>query len=88
MYWVNLSCEMDDVAKSFSQMLLSQHRSEFPNVVSFQRFVELMHQDLIPWCGFLLSRRGENSGIGFVDSTAIGVCPGARQDRRGPRYSV
>lgn len=64
--------------KHFYQMLLSAHRSEFPNLVSYQRFVELMPQALVPLCGCLRSRRGENTGIAFVDSTALPVCGNKR----------
>lgn len=46
----------------------------FPNLVSYTRFVELMPWCLMLLCCFLQSRRGEITGISFIDSTPIEVC--------------
>jgi len=64
--------------KHFYLMLLSAHRPEFPNLVSYQRFVELMPRVLAPLCAYLVTRFGEVTGIAFIDSTAIAVCGNKR----------
>jgi hypothetical protein len=46
--------------------------------VSYGRFVELMPSALVPLCGYLQTRKGECSGISFVDSTALKVCHNRR----------
>jgi len=46
----------------------------FPNLVSYNRMVELMPNVLTACLYYLSSRRGKVTGISFVDSTAIPVC--------------
>ena len=58
-----------------------QHRAEFPDLVSYQRFVELMPSVLALLCGYLRSRFGSCTGIGFIDSTALAVCGNKRIQR-------
>jgi len=49
--------------------------SEFPRLVSYNRFVELQQRVLLPLVLFLKTcRMGKSSGISFVDSTALKVC--------------
>jgi hypothetical protein len=50
----------------------------FPRLVSYNRFVELMPGALVPLCGYLQSRKGECSGISFIDSTSLKVCHNRR----------
>ena len=50
----------------------------FPNLVSYNRFVELMPWCLMLMCCFLNRRKGEMTGIAFVDSTPLVVCHPAR----------
>jgi len=54
---------------------------EFPNLVSYNRFIELMPRVLLPLCSYLNSRKGENSGISFIDSTRIVLCGHKRISR-------
>ena len=51
---------------------------EFPNLVSYNRFVELMSEVAMPLAVYLETRKGEGSGISFVDSTSIAVCHNRR----------
>ena len=59
-------------------------QSEFPNLVSYNRFVELMPQVLLPLCWYLYSRRGKVTGISFMDATPVPVC----HNRRIKRHKV
>ena len=64
--------------KHFYLMLMGTHRAEFPDLVSYQRFVELMPSVLGLLCAYLQSRFGSCTGIGFIDSTALAVCGNKR----------
>ena len=59
-------------------------RSEFPDLVSYTRFVELMPRALIPLLAYLRGRKGVCTGIAFVDSTPLKVC----HNRRIYRHKV
>jgi transposase len=67
--------------KYFYLMLMEKHRAEFPDLVSYQRFVELMPSVLGLLCGYLRSRFGACTGISFIDSTALAVCGNKRIER-------
>ncbi len=58
--------------------VLGHLRPEFPQAVSYQRFIELMSAALGPLCAYLQSCYGQCSGISFVDSTALAVCHNRR----------
>ena len=53
-------------------------RSEFPGLVSYNRFVEFMPSVLIPLYAYLRYCQGTCTGISFVDSTALSVCHNRR----------
>ena len=48
--------------------------SEFPHLVSYQRFVALIPSVLVPMLAYLHSRYGTCTGISFIDSTSLAVC--------------
>lgn len=49
-------------------------QAEFPNLVTYERFVALMPSAFGPLSAYLKSLYGQCSGISFVDSTALAVC--------------
>jgi len=59
---------------------VSKHlSSEFPDLLSYKRFVALKPRALLPLAAFMKSRRtGECTGISFVDSTTLVVCHSRR----------
>lgn len=57
-------------------------RSEFPALVSYNRFVEFQAGALMPLAAYLQSSSGICTGISFVDSTKLAVC----QNLRIPRH--
>lgn len=65
--------------KAYYQQHVQVHlQAEFPNLVSYGRFVQLMPR-LLGWlCLYLFSRLGRCSGISFVDATFISVCDNRR----------
>lgn len=54
------------------------HRRDFPNLVSYHRFVELQQRCLLPLFFYLLVKRGSCTGISFIDATALKVCHNLR----------
>lgn len=52
--------------------------NEFPTLVSYQRFVELMPTILVPLVAYLHTQLGRCTGISFIDSTSLAVCHNAR----------
>ena len=59
--------------------------SDFPNLVSYNRFVELSQGVLVPLIMYLkTSRIGKVTGISFIDSSTIKVC----NNRRIHRHKV
>lgn len=66
--------------KHFYLFYVQQHLIEdFPNTVSYNRFVELAHRVCVPMTLFLKTCcLGESTGISFVDSTPIRVCKNKR----------
>jgi hypothetical protein len=49
-------------------------RTAFPQLVSYNRFVELMPSVLLPLCFFVHCYQKTETGIYFVDATTIEVC--------------
>jgi len=65
--------------KDFYLKEVSKHlRTEFPHLVSYNRFVELMPEALVPLCFYLQTRKGKTAGIAFVDSLPLAVCHNRR----------
>lgn len=58
----------------YTLQVLPHWCSAFPHLVSYNRFVELMPWCLMSLCCFLHTRKGEVTGIQFIDSTPIEVC--------------
>jgi hypothetical protein len=71
--------------KSYYTQYVQRHlRGEFPNLVSYTRFVELMPAALWPLCLYLKTRFGPVTGISFIDATSLPVC----HNRRIQRHKV
>lgn len=65
--------------KQFYLEYVCEHwRSEFPRLPSYNRFVELQQAALIPLWAYLWTRRGNCSGVSFIDSTKLAVCHNRR----------
>jgi len=64
--------------KHFYQHVRQYWSQEFPNLVSYERFVALQAYLLIPLCVYLNTRKGRVTGISFIDSTSLIVCHNRR----------
>lgn len=62
----------------YTEHVCKHLRSEFPNLVSYERFVILMPSALGPLSAYLKSLYGSCSGLSFIDSTALEVCDNHR----------
>ncbi|TOL43200.1 IS982 family transposase, partial [Vibrio parahaemolyticus] len=60
------------------------HKREFPTLLSYTRFLEVMPSVLVPLSSFFPHVKGEPTGIEFIDSTSIKVC----HNLRIPRHKV
>ena len=59
----------------YLQFVCSELDDLFPEVVSYNRFIELSHRSALPFMFFLHHCcRGECTGISFIDSTVLRVC--------------
>ena len=68
--------------KSYYTRYVQEHLSrEFPGLVSYQRFVELMPRALVALAVYLRRSFGRCTGISFVDSTPLAVCRNQRIKR-------
>jgi hypothetical protein len=71
--------------KDYYRKEVCQHlRDEFPSLVSYNRFVELMPQALMPLCFYLQTRKGQSVGVAFIDPLPLAVC----HNRRIPSHKV
>jgi len=70
--------------KHFYSFLCEHHQRDFPHLISYSRFVHLMKTLFIPLFAYLLYRKGDITGIAFIDSTSIRVC----HNKRIPRNKV
>src|SRR5215210_8323834 len=69
--------------KHFYNHYVCHHlRDCFPNIVSYNRFIELSHRSAVPFMLFLhYCCRGECTAISFIDSTVLRVCHNKRIKR-------
>ncbi len=59
--------------------VMKYQKQDFPNLVSYNRFVEIMRFALVPLVLYSIRTRfGKCSGISFVDSTPTKVCDNYR----------
>ena len=70
-----------DFKASYRQHVREQLSREFPALVSYTRFVELIPSALPAMCLYLRVRFGQGTGIAFVDSTPLPVCHNQRIGR-------
>jgi hypothetical protein len=62
----------------YMDCVIPRLRPYFPTLVSYTRFVELIPRALVPLCCYLHTRKGQCTGIAFIDSTPLRVCHNRR----------
>ena len=59
----------------YCEHVLPHLRSEFPNLVSYTRFVDFIPSALLPLCAYFQQTcLGDCTGVSFIDSTSLDVC--------------
>lgn len=58
--------------------ILLRHRNDFPKLVSYNRFVELMPITFMPLVVFILACSGEKTDKYYIDSTKLPICHNLR----------
>ena len=68
--------------KDFYQYILAYHRHDFPDLVSYDRFIYLIPRAIIPLLVYLYTDgMDQPTGISFIDSTSLKVCHNKRINR-------
>lgn len=62
----------------YLEEIIRHHRAEFPALCSYRRFVQLQSRCVMPLYFYLLAKRGNCTGISFIDATALKVCHNLR----------
>ena len=70
-----------DFKAYYTQQVCKHMRSEFPDLVSYTRFGELIPSALPAMCLYLRVRFGQRTGVAFIDSTPLSVCHNKRIGR-------
>ena len=65
----------------YERYVCQRLNKEFPKLVSYNRFIELLPDVLIPLTIFMQSRCKTGNGIAFIDSTPLRVCKNLRIPR-------
>ncbi len=69
----------EDFKHFYINTLMNHYKKDFPDLVSYPRFVRLIPRALMPLLLFLKhTRMGKISGVSFIDSTALKVCNNKR----------
>ena len=65
--------------KAFYTEYVQVHlRAEFPRLVSYNRFIELLPRFMAPLTVYLHTQLGSCTGISFIDATSLAVCRNPR----------
>lgn len=64
--------------KYFYQLLNQLHKKEFPKLLSYQRFIEIEKNYLVPLICFMKFNFSSCSGISYIDATPLKVCNNKR----------
>lgn len=70
-----------DFKHYYHNLILEHHHKDFPCLVSYNRFIELMSSSLIPLIFYLHTRKGKCTGISFIDTMGIPICHPKRAKR-------
>lgn len=62
----------------YLEEIARHHRADFPSLCSYRRFVQLQSRCVMPLYFYLLAKRGNCTGISFIDATALKVCHNLR----------
>lgn len=67
-----------DFKTYYTEYVTKQLQREFPTLLSYNRFIQLMPRILVGLCAYLRQCYGRCRGLAFIDSTALAVCHNRR----------
>lgn len=67
-----------DFKTYYTDYVMKHLTSEFPSLLSYNRFVQVMPRIVVALCAYLQHCYGSCTGLSFVDSTALSVCHNRR----------
>lgn len=67
-----------DFKTYYTEYVMTDLQGEFPSLLSYNRFVQLIPRILVALCAYLRHCYGQTRGIAFIDSTALAVCHNRR----------
>jgi hypothetical protein len=67
-----------DFKNFYLEQVQGNWRAEFPSLLSYNRFIEMLPQVLVPLFAYLRHCFGDCTGVSFIDSTALAVCHNRR----------
>jgi hypothetical protein len=67
-----------DFKNYYLEYVSLMYKNEFPNLLSYTRFLAVMPRVITPMCAYFTSLKGKPTGIEFIDSTSIKVCHNIR----------
>ena len=73
-----------DFKNYYTGFITRFYSKDFPTLLSYTRFLEVMPSALVPLCAYFTHIKGKPTGIEFVDSTTLKVC----HNLRIPRHKV
>lgn len=73
-----------DFKNYYKGLVARFYLSDFPQLLSYTRFLEVMPSVLVPLCAYFTHLKGKPTGIEFIDSTTLKVC----HNLRIPRHKV
>jgi hypothetical protein len=62
----------------YLEEIVRHHQTDFPHLCSYGRFVQLQMRCVMPLFFYLLTKRGNCTGISFIDATPLKVCHNLR----------
>jgi hypothetical protein len=65
----------------YNEFIKVYWREYFPQAPSYNRFVEMMSQAILPLSCFLTYHQGERTGIYYIDATKLPVCHNLREKK-------
>lgn len=67
-----------DFKTYYTEYVMTDLQGEFPSLLSYNRFIQLIPRILVALCAYLRHCYGQTRGIAFIDSTALAVCHNRR----------
>jgi hypothetical protein len=68
--------------KNYSLIYVTHvYKDDFPNLLSYTRFLEMIPRVAVPMCAYFTSLKGKPTGFEFIDPTSIKVCHNIRIPR-------